>query len=120
MRAGYHKWWLAEPSQMGFIGYMTFAVLNPINIILKTLMIQFEDFQKVTIELHYAINAYDGKVNLYWKKGQDEKKQIKMYKWITCETETDLSDLNDRFIATEEEKRVNCELNAKALNESIR
>lgn len=120
MRNGYHEWWLEEPSQYTFIAYMTFAVLNPINIILKTLMIQFEDFQKVTIELHYAINAYDGKINLYWKKGQENKKQIKFYKWITCETETDLSDLNDRFIATDEEKRLHGELNAKALNESIR
>ena len=69
MHLGYQKWYNDDPSQVFFLCYFTFAVLNPINIILKTLMIQFEDFQKVTIELHYAINAYDGKVNLYWKKG---------------------------------------------------
>ena len=69
MHEGYHAWYLGDKSQLFFLTYFTFAVLNPINIILKTLMIQFEDFQKVTIELHYAINAYDGKINVYWKKG---------------------------------------------------
>ena len=47
-------------------------LLNPLNLALKMTMVQFEDFQQVTITLHKYINMLDGKFNIHWNKGKKE------------------------------------------------
>ena len=65
-------------------------------------MICFEDFQKATIELHKHINTLDAKFNIFWSTKKNE--QIRLYKWITCETEESDDKLEERFVMNEEEK----------------
>ena len=72
---------------------------------LKMTMINFEDFQRVTITLHQYINMLDGKFNIHWKQGK--KEQIRLSKWITCETDSDEEGLESRFIANTEERMEN-------------
>ena len=64
-------------------------------------MIKFEDFQLVTITLHQYINMLDGKFNIHWDIGK--KQQIRLSKWITCETDSDEEQLEERFIPNKEE-----------------
>ena len=70
---------------------------------LKFVIISFEDFQKVTINLHKCVNMLDAKINVHW----DTKKnnQIRLFKWITCETDSDKSNLEERFGLSETSQR---------------
>ena len=62
---------------------------------LKTLIISFEDFQKVTINLHKCINMLDAKINVHWSTKKNN--QLRLLTWITCETDSDKDYLEDRF-----------------------
>ena len=42
-----------------------------------------------------------GRLNLYWKS--DKNQQIKLMKWITCETEESFDKLEEMFIPNEVE-----------------
>ena len=44
---------------------------------------------------------YSGKLNVYWNSDKNQK--IKLYKWITCETEESYDQLEEMFIPNEEE-----------------
>ena len=55
----------------------------------------------------------DGKFNIHWDTGKNHK--IRLSKWVTCETDSDEEALEDRFIATKEEKQNNDKKNRKAL-----
>ena len=74
---------------------------NPINLLLKWTIIEFDDFQILTIELQKRINMYSGKLNVYWNSDKNQK--IKLYKWITCETEESYDQLEEMFLPNEEE-----------------
>ena len=56
----------------------------------------------------------DGKFNIHWNKGKKEK--MRLSKWITCETDSDEENLEDRFAPTQEELDRNDKLNRKAKN----
>ena len=43
----------------------------------------------------------DGKFNIHWDIGK--KQQIRLSKWITCETDSDEEQLEERFIPNKEE-----------------
>ena len=80
---------------------------------LKWTLIEFNDFQILTIELQRRINMLSGKLNIYWNSDKNQK--IKLYKWITCETEESVNLLEEMFIPNEEEMA-----QFKKLNDSAR
>ena len=63
--------------------------------------------------MHKHINTLDAKINIFWKSNKNEK--IRLYKWITCETEESEQNLEDRFIANEEEQEKHDLLNWQSL-----
>ena len=82
-------------------GIDIFLGVNPFNLLLKWTLINFDDFQILTIELQRRVNMLSGKLNLYWNSDKNQK--IKFIKWITCETEESFDKLEEMFIPNDEE-----------------
>ena len=78
-------------------------------------MVQLEDFQRVTINLHQHINMLDGKFNIYWKRG--EKQKVRIIKWITCDTESDEDELANKYLPTEEEQNLHDRKNLETIDD---
>ena len=74
--------------------------LNPINLYVKWTIVQFEDFQILTIELHNRINMLSSKLNLYQDSEKNEK--LRQIAYITNTIE-DKSKLEELFWPTKKE-----------------
>ena len=85
--------------------------LNPLNLILKYMILNFNLFTEVAIEVQKYLNTriYD-----FNPPNLNENYQLRLLCFITNTTETDKEVLRKRLIPTKEELRRNSELNQQA------
>ena len=88
---------------------------NPVNLILKYMIINFENFTQCLILVHKFINQHNCE---FWANpitNQDKNNKLRWYCFVTNETDTeDKARLEEKFIPTEEEIEMYKMLNDKA------
>ena len=93
--------------------FMILLHFNPINLVLKYIIITFEDFTQCMIRVNKFINEHNCEFNPIINPEQNNK--LRWYCFITNETETeDKAKLIEKFIPTEEEIKKYKMLNEKA------
>ena len=78
--------------------------LNPINLILKFMILKFDLFTEIAIEVQKYLNTriYD-----FNPPNINENYQLRYYSWVTNTTETDKDILREMFIPTQKELQRN-------------
>ena len=91
--------------------FYTMLHLNPINLILKYLIIKFDPFTEIAIGVLQYLNTRIFEFN---PPKTNENYQMRYYSWITNTVETDKDILREMFIPTAEELKRNEYLNELA------
>ena len=73
---------------------------NPVNLVLKYIIINFELFTQIAIEVQKYLNTRIYEINI---PNKDENYQLRYYSYITNTTETDKGILREMFIPTKAE-----------------
>ena len=84
---------------------------NPLNLILKWMIINFDLFTEVAISVQKYLNTRIFEIN---PPNIDENYQLRYYSYITNTTETDKDILREMFIPTAKELARNQRMNDKA------
>ena len=98
-------------SNQNSIIFHLFFHFNPFNLILKFMIIKFELFTEIAIEVQKYLNTRIYEINL---PNIDENYQLRYYSYITNTTETDKDILREMFIPTLDELVKNHKLNEEA------
>ena len=85
-----------------------FLHLNPFNLILKFMILKFELFTEIAIEVQKYLNT---RIYEFNPPNVNENYQLRYYSYITNTTETDKNILREMFIPTQDEIKRNYQLN---------
>ena len=97
----YAKWLYTDKYQIFFHFILHF---NPFNLILKFMILKFELFTEIAIEVQKYLNT---RIYEFNPPNKDENYQLRYYSYITNTTETDKAILREMFIPTKDEIRRN-------------